>query len=160
MSDKKLSRRDLAKAAAVAGLAASAGPGVFAAGSTGVAGTAEGFGSVLIPPEYEGKEKHAPVIEAPAQVKVDVPFQVSVTVGKEKRHPNTTAHHIKWIQLFAKPEGKTPVVHIATFDLGPTFAEPQITVPVMLAGPARLYALAYCNIHGIWESSVAIKATQ
>ena len=35
-------------------------------------------------------EKHVPVIDAPAKVKADEPFKISVTVGKEIPHPNKT----------------------------------------------------------------------
>ncbi|MCA1961456.1 MAG: hypothetical protein LDL33_11745 [Desulfomonile sp.] len=49
-------------------------------------------------------EKHVPVIKCPDAVQVDQLFQVKVSVGKEIAHPNTTEHHIRWIQLFFKPD--------------------------------------------------------
>ncbi|MFZ5906555.1 MAG: desulfoferrodoxin family protein, partial [Nitrospirota bacterium] len=51
-------------------------------------------------------EKHVPVIDCPAAVKAGENFQVTVSIGKEVAHPNTTEHHIRWIQLFFKPEGE------------------------------------------------------
>ena len=36
------------------------------------------------------KEKHAPVIESPDQVKSGEEFTVALTIGKEIPHPNTT----------------------------------------------------------------------
>ena len=42
------------------------------------------------------KEKHVPVIDAPDSVKKSEFFKVTLTVGKEIAHPNTTAHHIRW----------------------------------------------------------------
>jgi len=114
------------------------------------------FGEVLIPPEKEGKEKHAPHIEAPDKVKAGEPFNVTVLVGKETPHPNTIEHHIKSIQVYAK-EGKKPVVHVGTFELGPTYAVPKVTFPVMLKKSATLYALGYCNIHGVWDNSVEVE---
>ena len=33
-------------------------------------------------------------------------FTVTVSVGKEIPHPNTTEHHIRWIKLFFKGEGE------------------------------------------------------
>lgn len=113
-------------------------------------------GEIFYPPEYEGKEKHVPIIDAPSEVKPNEPFQVTVTVGKEVPHPNTVEHHIKWIQVFASIEGRNPV-HIATFDLGPTFAEPKVTFTMRLQKSATLYAVEYCNIHGLWDYSVDIK---
>jgi len=115
------------------------------------------FAEVIIPPEKEGKEKHVPHIEVPAKVKAGEPFQVTVIVGKEVLHPNTIEHHIKWIQVYAKEEGARPVVHVGTFDLGPTYAEPKVTFPVMLKKSTTLYALEYCSIHGVWDNSVRVE---
>ncbi|MFW6126221.1 MAG: desulfoferrodoxin family protein, partial [Chloroflexota bacterium] len=50
-------------------------------------------------------EKHVPVIECADEVKEDEVFEVKVGLGKEVAHPNTTEHHIRWIQLFFHPEG-------------------------------------------------------
>jgi superoxide reductase len=47
-------------------------------------------------------EKHIPVIEI-TKVENGRAY-VKVSVGKEIPHPNTTAHHIKWIDLFFWPE--------------------------------------------------------
>ena len=49
------------------------------------------------------KEKHAPVIEAPETVKKGEAVAVNVSVGKEIPHPNTTPHHIRWIEVFFHP---------------------------------------------------------
>ena len=73
------------------------------------------FGDVLIQPENEGKEKHVPIIKAPASVAAGDAFEVEVVVGEEVAHPNTVEHHIKWVQLFAKSEGevlKLSLIHI------------------------------------------------
>jgi superoxide reductase len=115
------------------------------------------FGDFVNPPEKEGKEKHVPVIEAPASVKSGEPFAVTVTVGKEVPHPNTVEHHIKWVQVFAAIEGRPNIVHIATFDLGPTFAEPKVTFVMKLEKSATLLALEYCNIHGVWDNAAQVK---
>ena len=114
------------------------------------------FGDVVVPPEKEGREKHVPHIEAPAKVKAGEPFEVTVIVGKEVAHPNAIEHHIKWIQLYAKEEGDRPVIHVATFDMGPTYAAPRVTLPVILKKSSTLYALDYCNIHGVWDNSVEV----
>ena len=50
-------------------------------------------------------EKHVPVIECADEVKAGEVFEVKVGLGKEVAHPNTTEHHIRWIQLFFHPEG-------------------------------------------------------
>jgi superoxide reductase len=115
------------------------------------------FGDVIIPQDKEGKEKHVPQIEAPDKVKAEEPFEVSVVVGEEVPHPNTIEHHIKWIQVYAKEEGSRPVVHVATFDAGPTFAEPKVTFKMMLRKSSTIHAIEYCNIHGVWDNSVEVE---
>jgi len=110
------------------------------------------FGDHLIPPDKEGgHEKHVPVIEAPETVKRGEAFMVKVKVGTAVAHPNTVEHHVKWIQLYAKEEGGRPMVHVATFDIGPTLARPWISFPATLERTSELYAMAYCNVHGVWD---------
>ena len=114
------------------------------------------FGDVIASPEKEGKEKHVPQIEIPSTVKAGEPFQVKVIVGKEVPHPNTVEHHIKWIQVYAKEEGPRPVVHVGTFDLGPTYASPTISFTMMLQKSSTIFALEYCILHGVWDNSAEI----
>jgi superoxide reductase len=61
-------------------------------------------------------EKHVPVIECPDKVGTDEMFNVTVTLGKEVAHPNTTDHHIRWIQLYFKPEGDKFTYQVANFE--------------------------------------------
>jgi superoxide reductase len=158
MAKKTMTRRDLAKAAAATGLVLSAAQPLAAAEYSTRGGTApKRFGGNVIPPAEEGREKHAPHITAPAKATAGVPFTVEVIVGKEKRHPNTGGHHIKWLQLFAKEDGEKPMVHVATFDLGPAYAEPKVTVPVILEKTSALYVLAYCNLHGVWDTTAVVR---
>ena len=115
------------------------------------------------------KEKHVPVIEAPEKVKADEPFKVNITVGKEIPHPNTTEHHIAWISLYFKPKSENVVYHVAHFDLkvhgestkganqGPAYACPSITAMIRLKESGTLIATSYCNIHGLWESSLDVE---
>lgn len=111
------------------------------------------LGSLIKGAGQEGKEKHVPVIEL-----VSCPEcgdrVVKVTVGKEAPHPNTVEHHIKWIALFGVKDGVA--VHIATFDLGPTYAVPTVVTHAKLDGLSELIAVEYCNIHGLWESSLSL----
>lgn len=101
----------------------------------------------------EGKEKHVPVMELVNCAECGDRV-VKVTVGKETPHPNTVEHHIKWIALFGVKGGVA--VHLATFDLGPTFAVPTVVTHANLDGLSELIAVEYCNIHGLWESSLAL----
>ena len=145
-------RKALLKTAGLAGISALTARNVLAAE------TKARFGDVIIPPEKElGREKHVPIIDAPSSVKAGEPFMVTVEVGKNVPHPNTVEHHIKSIQLYALAEGSQYVVNVGTFELGPTFVVPKVTLPVILQKDSTLYALGYCNIHGVWDNSVEIK---
>ncbi len=111
------------------------------------------FGDYLKGKDHEGREKHIPVIEI-VKGPNDTYSLVKITVGKEFPHPNTIEHHIKWIDLFGIKKGNEQLVHVATFDLGPTVAFPQTSVYVILDDFSSLIALSYCNIHGSWESQL------
>ena len=113
------------------------------------------FGDLLFTYENEGKEKHVPVIHAPESVKAGEFFPVTVVVGEEVPHPNTAEHHIKWIQVFAQEEGKNPI-HVLTFDVAAAVVDPNVTFKMKLDKNAVIYALAYCNIHGLWESNFKV----
>jgi superoxide reductase len=114
------------------------------------------------------KEKHAPVIEAPDQVPADEFFEVKVTLGKEIAHPNTTEHHISWITLYFQPEGIKFTHQVGHFEFsahgesvagpnqGPVYTHHEASTSLKINKPGTLYALALCNIHGLWESSKEI----
>ncbi len=109
------------------------------------------------------KEKHMPVIEIPAQVKAGEAFQVKVSIGKEIAHPNTTEHHIDWIDLYFHPEGEKFPHQVGHFafgahgeaaagpNTGPVYTDPQVVVSLKVSKPGVFQALALCNIHGLWE---------
>ncbi len=113
-------------------------------------------------------EKHVPVIVAPASVKAGEWAAVSVTVGKGIAHPNTTEHFIAWIALHFVPEGAKSSYEVARCELsahgqaatgpnsGPVYSDSGMTVRIKLDKPGSLHATAYCNIHGLWETSKAI----
>jgi superoxide reductase len=111
------------------------------------------LGDIVKGGAQEGKEKHVPVIklvdcqECGEQV-------VKVIVGEEVAHPNTVEHHIKWVALFGVKDGNA--VHIATFDLGPTYGVPKVVTHANLDGLSELIAVEYCNLHGLWEGSLAL----
>jgi superoxide reductase len=117
------------------------------------------------------KEKHMPVIEAPAQVKAGEAFQVKVSIGKEIAHPNTTEHHIDWIDLYYHPEGEKFPHQVGHFaftghgesaagpNLGPVYTDPQLVISLKVTKPGKFQALAMCNIHGLWENELALDVT-
>lgn len=105
-------------------------------------------------------EKHVPVIAAPAEVKADEPFEVSVVVGKEIPHPNTVEHHIAWIALHYVPEGMQTSIELGRMDFsahGPAAStDSAANFRVRLEKGGALYATAYCNLHGLWSSATPI----
>ncbi len=106
------------------------------------------FGDLLKGAAAEGKEKHVPVIEKVAD-------GVTVTVGKETPHPSTMEHHIDWIELFGVTKDDK-VIELGRASFAPTYTTPVATFKVPLAGFKALYSVSYCNIHGVWESSLAL----
>jgi len=114
-------------------------------------------------------EKHVPVIECPETVKADAGFEVKLTVGREIPHPNTTEHHIRWISLFFKPadekfsyqaghyEFSGHGESVAGANKGPVYTNSVAVASLKINKPGTLFALALCNIHGLWQSSQEIK---
>jgi superoxide reductase len=117
------------------------------------------------------KEKHVPVIECPDEVKAGEFFEVKVSLGKAVAHPNTTEHHIRWISLYFHPEGAKFTYHVAKFDFaahgestegadkGPVYTHHEGSTSFKTTKPGTIHALAYCNIHGLWESSKELKVS-
>jgi superoxide reductase len=115
------------------------------------------------------KEKHVPVIECPASVKSGEMFGIKISIGKEVSHPNTTEHHIRWIQVFFHPEGEQYAYQLACCEFmahgesakganeGPAYTHHGATVMAMIKKPGSIHALSFCNIHGLWENSIEVK---
>ena len=119
------------------------------------------LGQLIQTGDWKG-EKHVPAIIAPQAFKVGEVVEIKVCIGEEIAHPNTLEHHIAWIKLFYLPEGTKIPVEIAHSGFSAngeleSFTEPSIIAKVKLPKCGKLIALSYCNIHGLWESSVDIK---
>ena len=111
------------------------------------------------------KEKHVPVIECPYKVEAGESLEVRVAVGKQIAHPNTTEHHIRWIALYFQPDGGKFTYDVGRFvfnahgesasgaNQGPIHAGPDVSAAIKIGSAGTLHAVAYCNIHGLWESS-------
>lgn len=106
-------------------------------------------------------EKHVPVFHTPQKIKAGVAFDVTVCVGEAIPHPNTFEHHICWVKVFFQPtETKFPI-ELITFDFsahgeGESITNPYGTLFIKLQKSGTLSALSYCNIHGLWQSSLEI----
>jgi superoxide reductase len=110
-------------------------------------------------------EKHVPVIECSEKVKSGDLFSIKVTIGKEIAHPNTTEHHIRWIAVYFHPEGDKFPYQVGNFEFsahgesiegpnkGPVYTNHEVTSSLKINKSGTLYAVALCNIHGLWQSS-------
>ena len=117
------------------------------------------------------KEKHVPIIEAPETVKANEFFQVKATLGKAVAHPNTTEHHIRWIALYFLPEGSQFSIEVGYFTFsahgeavkgpnqGPVYTNHSIIAEMKTTKPGTLSAMAYCNIHGLWQFNKQLNVT-
>lgn len=114
------------------------------------------------------KEKHAPVIEAPEKIKKGETVSVKASVGKEIAHPNTTAHHIRWIEIYFLPAGEKFPYQIGRFefashgestlgaDTSAVYTAPEVSLKFKTEKSGAILASSYCNIHGLWQSSKEI----
>jgi len=114
------------------------------------------------------QEKHVPVIEVPDRVKKDEFIAVEVTIGKEVAHPNETKHHIRWIDVYFKPDGaKFPYqIGRAEFtahgesaegpDTSTVYTHHRVSLSFKTEKSGTILASSYCNIHGLWQNSKII----
>ena len=110
-------------------------------------------------------EKHVPVIEAAEKGTKDAPLSVTVSVGKQIAHPNTTEHHIAWVAVYFLPKGEKFPYEIGRFEFnahgssvqGPNtstvLSDPTVSLTFKTGKSGTILASSYCNIHGLWESS-------
>ncbi len=115
------------------------------------------------------KEKHVPVIESPDTAKKGEFFKINAIVGKEIAHPNTTAHHIRWIELYFLPDGEKFPYQIGKFeftshgestqgaDTSTIFTHPEMVASLKSDKSGTILASSYCNIHGLWQSSKRVE---
>jgi superoxide reductase len=113
-------------------------------------------------------EKHVPVIDAPETVKKGEFFKVTVTVGKEIPHPNTTEHHIRWINIYYLPKGEKFPCEIGRFEFtahgestqgmntSTIYTHSEVLLSFKTDKAGTLVASSYCNIHGLWQNSKEI----
>lgn len=111
------------------------------------------------------KEKHIPVIEAADDLKKGDALKISVIVGKEIAHPNTTEHHIRWVEVYFLADGEKFPCQIGRFDFtahgesaegpnkGTIFTSPSIAISFKTEKSGAIMASSYCNIHGLWMAS-------
>ena len=113
-------------------------------------------------------EKHVPVIEVNQTVKKGSEINLTVTVGKEIPHPNTSEHYIGFIAVHFLPKGEKFSYLLGRTELschgasiqGPNtstvFTQPKLSLVFKTEKSGVIFVTAYCNIHGLWESSKEI----
>ena len=114
------------------------------------------------------KEKHVPVIECPDTVKSGEIFEVRLNIGKEIAHPNTTEHHIRFIELYFKPDGEKFTYQVGAYSFsahgesvegpntGPITTDHEVVARLALKKSGHLFAVSLCNIHGLWQNGKSI----
>ncbi len=111
-------------------------------------------------------EKHVPAIEV--NKSGDERVEITASVGKEIAHPNTTEHHINWIELYFLPAGEKHPYQVGRYEFaahgasteGPdtsdVYSPPEVSTALNTSKSGTLIAKSYCNIHGLWTSEVDV----
>jgi superoxide reductase len=103
----------------------------------------------------EGKEKHVPRITIDKGHKEGKDI-VRVVVGHEVPHPNTVEHHICWIELYGVKKDNQ-VINLGRAAWAPVYSNPNVRFQINQIEEFKVFqALAYCNIHGVWENSLEV----
>jgi len=101
------------------------------------------------------EKKHAPIISAPASVKANEFFNVTVEVGKMLGHPNEMKHFIEFVELYADDR------FLARADFTAETVRPEVTFSICLPGPIeQLRAFERCNVHGTWEWDSPVEVSE
>jgi len=114
------------------------------------------------------REKHVPAIELQNKPASGKTIEVKVTAGKEIPHPNTAEHHIEWIDVYFLPDGESFPYELGRFEFSAhgastlganasgVYSQPSVALYFTTTKPGMIYASSYCNIHGLWSSSLRI----
>ena len=117
-------------------------------------------------------EKHVPAIDCPDTLVSGQTTAVTVEVGKEIEHPNTTEHHIRWIRIYFRPDDSPFAFEIGSVEFGAhgasvggpntstVYTDHKAVIGFRTEVPGTLYATAFCNIHGLWESQKRVAVAE
>ncbi|MDP8259453.1 MAG: desulfoferrodoxin family protein [Candidatus Gygaella obscura] len=109
-------------------------------------------------------EKHVPVIEINGQPRKSENIKFSISVGKEIVHPNTTEHHIAYIEAYFLPRGEKNPTLISRVEFsshgastkgpntGGVYTIPIVKLSFKTDNPGTILVYSYCNIHGLWDA--------
>jgi superoxide reductase len=98
----------------------------------------------------ERERIHVPVVELPDVVMPGEMFPVTVKVGKCP-HDMDPGHYVQYIDLYAD---RTPIARVSFTPTGPL---PKMTYFLVLEESTVIRAIAFCNLHGFWESEARIR---
>lgn len=90
-------------------------------------------------------EKHLPVIKA-EQIS-EGKCKISVNVGSGK-HPNDMDHFIQWVEL------RVGGLYIGRAEFSAGIMDPVVDFVVNCKEGSVISAVARCNKHGLWESTL------
>lgn len=93
----------------------------------------------------EVEQFHVPVIEAPSIATAGEMFAVTVKIAKYP-HVMEAGHYIQFVDLYADQ------TFLSRVTFTPTAPRPKLTLFVELTDSTTLRAMAFCNLHGFWES--------
>ncbi|NPE30061.1 desulfoferrodoxin [Methanococcoides sp. SA1] len=102
------------------------------------------------------KERHIPTIEVLRNYDITGNDYIHVFVGANAKHPNTPEHHIEYIELYGHTKMMdTVMVGRVAFGMG---VRPDAMFGLVNFGKYREFcALAYCNVHGVWQNCIEIR---
>ncbi|MFW6126638.1 MAG: desulfoferrodoxin family protein [Thermodesulfobacteriota bacterium] len=114
------------------------------------------FAQIIKAEKDEGKEKHVPLITVDKGHREGTDI-VRVVIGHEVPHPNTPEHHICWIELYGVKKDNNQVINLGRAAWAPVYSNPNVRFQINQIGDFKsFHALAYCNIHGVWGSSLEV----
>ena len=112
------------------------------------------FSEIMRTEKDEGKENHVPYIMVD-KGHIERQDIIRVSVGRYMRHPSWVEHHIVWIQLFGVKKDNNQVINLGRAACAPVYSNPNVRFHVnQIKDFKSFHALAYCNIHGLWASSL------
>jgi superoxide reductase len=98
----------------------------------------------------ETEQVHVPVIEVPSTVTAGEMFAVTVKIARYP-HVMEAGHYIQFVDLYADQ------VFLSRVSFTPTGPKPKITFFIDLIDSTTLRAVAFCNLHGFWESKLWVR---
>lgn len=104
-------------------------------------------------------EKHVPVLHVE---KMDGGYKIKASIGDEIGHPNELEHHIAWIKVYFQPEGFKFPIEVGTYEFvahgeEEVYSMPEVKSKIQTEKPGTVYAVSYCNIHGLWQNSTEVE---